>query len=341
MQEHEALAAGERTRRVMDHVTGGWRTQVVAALARFGVADQLANGPRDVAALAQSAGAAIDPFYRLLRAGASLGILVESPARTFALAEAGMALREGAPGSVRNLAIMIASPGHWRPWERLEEAARTGKTQTDAALGADIWAYYRDHGPEGEIFSKAMAEMTGLLGDELAEVYDASWARLAVDVGGGVGSLLASLLRKYPETRGIVFDQPQLGAAAGAYLARAGVSDRVAFVAGDFFADVPTGGDLYVLKHILHDWDDARCVTLLTHCSRAALPHARLLVVEMPLDADRPDPMTPLLDLNMLLLTGGRERTAAEYESLLKRGGWRLQRAVQAGMMSALEAVRA
>jgi SAM-dependent methyltransferase len=302
-------------RRVLDMAHGAASTHILGALARLEIADHLAAGPRTVADLAAATGTGPDLLDRLLRAAIALGVLERSSGDCVATTEVGSCLRTG-PGSLRDLVLMLSSPGQLRPLEHLTEAIR-GQPADEAALGQTIWDYYREHPGEGATFTGAMSGVSAMIAGQVAAAAAVTEARRIVDVGGGHGTLLRALLATAPQARGVVLDLPEVAATAPA-------AERIEFAGGSFLASVPPGGDVYVLCHVLHDWDDGDAVRILGACRRAAPGGARLLIVEAVL-GDQPGPVMPeLLNLHMLVMSGGRERTRGQYRQLLDSAGWQL-----------------
>ncbi len=245
------------------------------------MADRLASGTSSIDDLARECGADRDALYRLLRAAASLGVCSETGGKRFAPASLGETLRSDAPGSLRDLIIAETAPGHWLPWGKLADAVRSGASTMRATLGVpDPWTYYAKNAEEGKSFARGMGNLSAIVSADVARVYQPKAQRI-VDVGGSEGVLLRGLLERAPGARGVLFDRAEV-------VAHAKPSDRIEVVSGDFFAEVPAGGDLYVLKSILHDWPDDRCEVILKNCHRAAAPGARLLVVEMILPEEGP-----------------------------------------------------
>jgi hypothetical protein len=321
---------------LMQMITGHWAAQIVGTAARLGVSDQIAQGVTKSDDIARAVGASPDALYRLLRGGATLGLFREGPARSFGLTPLGEMLREDAPGALRHFAIAELDTAHWLPWGRLHEAVTSGRSQSEAALGMSPWAYYAAHPEDETHFASAMSNVSAMVAAQAAEALDLSGVRRIVDVGGSHGSLLAALLRKAPEARGVLFDQPQVVAGAEPALRAQGLADRVERVGGDFFASVPGGGDLYLLKHIIHDWDDTRSEQILATCRKAMGAASRLVIVEMWLP-DEPQPsFASLMDLNMLVMLDGRERTRAEYEALLRKAGLHITRVTQLPPLAAM-----
>ena len=313
---------------MMGLVTGYWVSQAVGVAALLGVADQLAEGPRRSDELAMAVGADPPALDRVLRLLASLGVFAEVAPGSFGLTPLGETLRSDAPGSVRNFAITETAPGHWLPWGRLHESVRTGRPMAREALGGELFDWYARNPEEAAWFSAAMGDLSALAAGELVRVYDFSRVRTVADVGGAHGVLLAAVLRANPSARGILFDLPHVIATAADAIAAEGLSSRCELASGDFFEAVPEGADLHLLKQIVHDWDDERAGRLLRNCHRALAPGGTLLLVEMVVPADnRPSP-AQAMDLNMLVLLGGRERTEEEYRGLLGGAGFRLERVI-------------
>ena len=313
--------------RVMQMITGHWAAQIVGTAARLGVADQIAKGVTRSDDIAEAVGASPDASFRLLRAGATLGLFSEGAARSFSLTPLGELLREGVPGSLRHFAIAEIDTAHWLPWGRLYEAVVSGRSPAESALGMSPWAYYGQHPEQEAHFAMAMSEHSAQVAAQAAEALDLSGVRRIVDVGGSRGILLAAMLRRAPDARGVLFDQPQVVEGAEPSLREQGVADRVERVGGDFLAAVPAGGDLYLLKHIIHDWDDARSAQILATCRKAMGADSRLVIIEMSVPEEPQPSFASLMDMNMLVMLDGRERTRAEYEALLGKAGLRLTQA--------------
>jgi hypothetical protein len=305
---------------MMGLITGYWRTQAVATAARLAIADRLVDGPRSSASLATELAVDEGALFRLLRGLASFGVFTESGARTFALNALGETLRSNVPGSMKDMAIAQASPGHWLSWGKLDEAVRTGERASRAALGCELFEWYAKHPLEAAAFSGAMGNLSALAAQEVGKHLALGHKATVVDVGGAHGTLLAGVLRAHPTARGVLTDLPHVIATAPKSLAALGIADRVEAVAADFFQAAPAG-DVYLLKQILHDWSDAQAVTILKNCAAAMNPGGRVVVVEMVVPHDgRPD-LAQLMDLNMLVMLPGRERTEAEFAALFEEAG--------------------
>lgn len=309
---------------ILQLATGHFVSQSLHTAARVGLADHLAAGPLSCAELAQRTATHEPSLYRLLRGLASLGVFQETEPRTFALTPAAELLRSGVPGSLRNAVIMIGDPEHYRAWGELEFSIRTGQPAFDEAFGVGIFDYFESHPEAAAVFDQAMTDFTD--GEGIAAAYDFSAAGTVVDVAGGHGSLLAAVLRAHPTVKGILFDLPHVISRAGSrgYLG-GDLEGRTRLEAGSFFEGVPHGGDLYLMKHIIHDWDDDHCRRILEHCRRAMNPGGRVVVVDAVLPPGNDPHPGKFGDLNMLVMThGGRERTEEEFRALFQEAGFRL-----------------
>lgn len=309
-------------------IFGFWTAKAIHAAAVLGIADHLEGGPKTAAELAGLTGAHGPSLYRLLRAVASVGIFEEDDRGRFAPTPLGATLRSCVPGSLRDTAISMLDPGHERCWGDILHSLRTGEVASEQVLGTSIWDYYIRHPEEERAFNGAMTGLSQMAGGAVVEAYDFSPFATVVDVAGGQGSLLSMILHANPKARGILFDAPRVVEGAGPNLEAAGVAGRVERVGGDFFESVPAGGDLYTLKWIVHDWDDERSVAILKNCRRAMHPGARLLLLEAVIPPGNGPGLGKFLDLNMMVITGGKERTEREFAALLAASGFRPTRVV-------------
>jgi hypothetical protein len=309
--------------------TGFMVSAALGVVAQLGVADHLADGPRSTPDLAARTGANEDALYRVLRALATTGIFTETSSRTFALTPSGALLRSNVPGSVRDMVLWLCDSFHFRVYAEMAHSVRTGETLGDKLLGMPVFEYLQ-HNPElAARFNNAMTNFSAGIAPAVLEAYDFGGIDVLVDVAGGHGMLLASVLRKYPSMRGILFDVEHVIAGAKAPEAL-GVADRCDKVSGDFFKAVPRGGDAYVLKSIIHDWDDEKAGAILRN-TRVALegkPNGKVLLVEAVIKPGNEPDLSKLGDLEMMLLPGGRERTEAEFAALFARNGFQLTRVV-------------
>jgi O-methyltransferase domain/Dimerisation domain len=308
--------------------TGYWISRLLYVAAKLELADRLAGGPKGAAEIAGETGTQAAALHRLMRTLASMGVLTEKDGQRFALTPVGEALRKGAPGSAHATVLTLAGPTFYRAWEGVLYSFQTGKTAFEKAFGMPAFDYLAKHPDEASLFSETMV---GFHGDEppaVAAAYDFSGFRTVVDVGGATGNMLAGVLSRHPGPRGVLFDLPHVVREAPALLRARGVADRVVIESGSFFEAVPKGGDAYILSHVIHDWSEAQCLTILGNCHEAIAPGGRLLVVEMVLPSgDAPHP-GKILDMMMLVGPGGQERTEPEYEELLAQAKFRLQRVV-------------
>lgn len=313
----------------------------ISAAATLGVADDLAAGPRTVGQTAAALDADPRTLHRLLRACADFGLLDEVADRTFQLTELGQVLRSDVPDSMRNFAMWVGSPAEHFTWANLSRSVRSGKSCFEYTHTTPIWDYMRGNEETARVFNRAMTEASYGLTTPVVRAYDFSRCARIVDVGGGHGALLAAVLASAPSARGVLFDQPAVVAGAGREFRDAGVSDRYEVRSGDFFDSVPPGGDIYLLSNIIHNWDDKLAVRILANCAEAMAEGGRVLLFEtvMP-GGGEPAPTIRLMDLNMLVLCDGKERTEAEFAELLDHAGLRLSRVVPGGLCSVVEAVR-
>ena len=322
--------------------TASWVPRVLYAAAKLGLADHLSSGPMSAVELAGPTGTHAPSLHRLMRTLASLGVLTEHDAQRFALTPLGEALKTGAPGSARATLMALCGQWFWRGWEEIVYSVETGRPGFDKALGMPLFEYLRQHPVEASYFSEAMVGFHGAEPPAVAAAYDFSWCQTVVDVGGATGNMLAAILSSHAGPRGVLFDRPHVVEDAPALLKARGVEERVTITPGDFFETVPAGGDAYVLSHIIHDWNEEQCLTILGHCRRVMKPDGRLLIIETVLPAGDTPHQGKIQDMVMLVFPGGQERTEAEYASLLGKAGFRLTRVVPtASVVSIVEAVPA
>lgn len=324
---------------VSQMLVGYWTSQAVYVAAKLGLADLLAGGPRDPERLAAATGTDPRSLYRLLRTLASLGVFHEDAEHQFSLTPLAECLRTDVPGSVRPLALMVGEE-HYHAWGKLLESVRSGRTAFELTYGMPIFNYLSQHPEQAGIFDASMTAIHGRETQAMLEAYDFSAFGTVVDIGGGNGSTLRGVLQRHPEVRGLLFDLPGVIERARTGPELASLTDRCGFVAGSFFESVPGGADAYLLRHIIHDWDDEKAAVILGHVRRAMTAESRLLVVESVITPGNDPSFAKLLDLNMLVIPGGLERTEDEYRGLFERGGLRLSKVVPtASEVSVLEAV--
>jgi hypothetical protein len=312
------------------------RSRMVFAAAELGLADQLTGEPKSAAELAGPLRAHAPSLHRLMRTLASLGILSERPEHRYALTSLGEALKTGASGSARATVLAVGSRWFQGSCDHFVHSIRTGQTGFEKAQGIPFFDYLAQHPEDASLFSEAMVGIHGEEPPAVSAAYDFSSFNTIVDVGGATGNMLAAILARYVGPRGVLFDKPHVVVDAPALLKVKGVSDRVTIEAGDFFKTVPTGGDAYLLSHIIHDWNEDQCLRILGQCRKSINPKGRLLIVEMVLPPGDVPHRGKLADMWMLVLTGGQERTEAEYRSLLGKAGFQLTRVVPTSSASSV-----
>ena len=317
-----------------------WISKIVYAAAKLGLADLLKDDPKSAAELAGPTGMHAPSLHRLMRTLASLGILTGGGGQRFALTPLGEALQTGAPGSARATVLTFGSPWFAAGFEEILYSLETGKTGFEKAMGMPAFDYLAQNPEAASLFSETMVGFHGAEPAAVAAAYDFSGFGTIVDVGGATGNLLAAVLNSAPAARGILFDMPHVVKEAPALLSSRGVGDRVTIQGGSFFDAVPAGGDAYLLSHVIHDWSESQCLEILGNCRRAMKPDGRLLLIEMVLPPDDSPHPGKILDIVMLVLPGGQERTEEEYAALLAKAGLRLSRVVPtASAVSVVEAV--
>ena len=310
--------------RLLELLNGYRVSQAIHVAATLGLAELLGTGPQTAAELAGQTGTHPGSLARLLRALAAAGVLEAQAGGRYALTPVGEVLRPDAPESLEGMAAYIGRPYVWQAWVGLLHSVQTGENAFAHLHGQDLWAYRASHPEEHEIFDRAMTGNTRRVQAALLEATDFGRYETVVDVGGGLGTLLAALLEAHPGLKAVLFDQPQVVAQAAPLLAAAGLTERCRVVGGDFFEGVPGGGDAYLLKFVLHDWEDPEAVQLLRRCREAAAPGATLLVIERLMGEGTVRLTDALSDLNMLVGPGGRERTLEDYRALFAEGGFTL-----------------
>ena len=310
--------------RLLGLINAQWTTHAIAAAVRLGLPEAMAAGPAGAEALAQACHAHAPSLLRLLRALATLGLCEERAGGPFALSATGTLLRVDTPGSLNAWAALNGGRINTQ-WARLDESVRTGESIRKLTATNDDFTHLDDDPEAAALFNRAMVEITAPIAAALVRVIDFKGARRVVDVGGGHGELLASVLCAYPSLKGVLFDMAHATQAAAGRIEAAGLAGRCERVTGSFFDAVPPGAEVYLLKSILHDWDDARCGAILRHCRRAMPPGARLLIVERiapePIGTSPRDAAVARSDLLMMVANGGGERSESAYRALLGRAG--------------------
>jgi hypothetical protein len=313
---------------------GAMAVQAIHVAATLRLSDLVADGPKTPAELAAASGAHEASLARLLRALTSLGLFEADTSGRYRQSAVSDAIRADHPQSMRRWAMMMGAGFVWQPIGGLGETVRTGRTAFDGTFGSPFFEYLAAHDDDAAIFNAAMSSMPAYI-DAVVQAYDFSRFERIVDVGGGHGALLTGILAANPRTSGVLHDFPSV--VAGAPRAPDGVAGRLEIAGGDFFEGVPAGADAYILSGILHDWNDEAAAAILRNCRRAITPNGTLVILDTVLTASS-HPMSALMDLLMMVLTGGRERTEAEFRTLLEKSGFALGALTPTGGATLLEA---
>jgi hypothetical protein len=326
---------------VLQMIEGFWLSRALSVAVKLGIADLLKDGSKSGKELADATGTHEASLFRVLRALAGAGVFVEDESGRFGATPLGAALQSGAPGSLRAFVLEQLDEEHYGAWGDILHTVQTGETAFDHHFNMDLWQYRAGHPEDAKTFDEAMANMTEAAVGPILGAYDFSSFRTVVDIGGGDGSLLTAILGKHPKAKGVLFDIPRVTLKAQRRIEAAGLAKRCEIVSGDFFQTVPAGGDAYILKAIIHDWDDERATAILMNCRRAMAENGRLLLIEAAIPPGNEPFFHKFMDLNMMVMTGGRERTGAEYSALLAAAGFKPARIVPTSSeLSVIEAVR-
>ena len=336
MAEREAPPAHVQILQILNgaHVAGA-----VSCLAQIGIPDLIETGPKSAEELASQIGADPQALYRLMRATASVGVLSEGPDGKFSQTPMSTVLRSDATPSLRAFAIMGGREWHGRGWSHLEYCVRTGKQALEQIYGAPIFEYLKQNPAEGQIFNDAMTQISMIDSPAVADAYNFDGIRSIVDVAGGHGLLLATILKRNTNMKGTLYEMPHVleGARNGPLKP---VMERCTFASGDMFSSVPAGADAYIMKHIIHDWPDDRCVQILKACRKSVNPGGKLLVVDNVIHPGNDFSPGKFLDLQMLIFPSGCERTEKQFRALLAAADWQLSRIIPtAAAESIVEAV--
>ncbi|WP_231646119.1 acetylserotonin O-methyltransferase [Mycolicibacterium mengxianglii] len=326
--------------RMMGMLTGFWVSQIVRAAAVFNLADHLASGIDTPDAIADVESTDPDATRRLMRTCASLGLVTSTDGVHFTATSLLGTLRKDDPNSLRGMVLATGAPGHWLPWSRFPDAVRSGDQQIKAALGTfdTIFDYYAEHVDEAGLFTEGMSNLSAAAAIEAAKVIDTRDVDSALDIGGANGEVIRAMMRANPVLRGGVFDLPHVVPDALEAARNDGLQERFTAIGGDFFESIPAA-DLYVVKYILHDWDDESCIRILKNC-RAALQEGGRIVVIDYIVGELGEPGTaPIMDMNMLVMTGGRERDITEFDALFQSAGLRRTTVSRAGAFAVIETV--
>jgi hypothetical protein len=309
-------------------ISGFWISRSVYVIGKLGIPDLLQTGPKTAEELAAATKTDAPSLFRILRALVSVGVLSSAEGGRFAQTPLSETLVTDAPGSLRWFAISELGQEHYTAWGNLMHSVKTGEIAFDNFFGVDIWKYFQQNPEDAAVFNNSMSNVTAAVNDAITSLYDFSQFGKIVDVGGGHGGLITAILQKNPEVKGILFDAPQVIEGAQSKIEAAGLADRVETVAGDFFKSVPEGGDAYIMKWIIHDWDDEKSNTILRNCRNQMKANGKLILVDCVVpETDEPH-FSKFIDLNMLVMTGGKERTEREFAQLLADAGLKLVRVI-------------
>lgn len=324
---------------LLEMIQGSMITQAIYTAAKLGIADTLGDTPKTAGEIAQKVGADPDATYRLLRLLASYSIFAEQNDGRFKLTPMAEALRSDAPMTMRGMALLMGHPMHWEDWSHLMDTVRTGEPSMPRLRGMSAFEYLAANPEYAEVFNNAFGGLSDLETEPIMAAYDFSRFGTIVDVAGGYGGLLAAILKRVSNSRGVLFDDRAAADGGGTIIEQAGVADRCSIKGGSIFGSIPSGADAYILKHILHDWPEPKAVDILKNIRAAMNPDSTLLVMEYVVTAGNGQDISKLVDLWLLLLVGGKERTGAQYGELLEKAGFRLDRVVKtASPLSIMEA---
>jgi len=326
-------------------VTGYYISQAIYVAAKLGIADWLKDGPRPYDELAKATRTHAPSLYRLLRLLVSAGVFAEQEDGRFALTPIGAYLQTEIPGSLRAVALQFTGSLHQQAWSALLHSVQTGETAFDHLFGMGLFPYLAQHLEEAAVFNAAMTALSTQVATTVVAAYDFSPFGTIVDVGGGQGALLRAILQATPTARGVLFDLPHVVTGAKEQIKATGLTERCTVVGGDFFESVPSGGDAYILSGVIHDWDEEQSKAILKNCHRAMSPQGKLLLVEavVParIDHSAPSQFSVRGDVNMLVHTGGCNRTEAEFRALFEAARFTLTRIIPTqGAARVLEGIR-
>lgn len=309
---------------LMQMAMGYMISQAVSVAGKLYIADHLKDGAKTVEELADLTETDAPSLYRLMRALASAGVFERDAEGRFSNSAISEFLRSDHPESLRAAVHMIGDKEHWHAHENLLQSVKTGEIAFEYTFGMPVFPYFATHPEAAEVFDNAMSSFGFGIANAVAATYDFSGAETIADIGGGHGSLLSTILNAAPEAKGILYDQPQVLAGADEVLKNAGTFERVEKTEGNFFEEIPVKADVYLMKFIIHDWNDEQSEAILKNLAKSAEPGAKVLLIESVVEEDDSPSMSKIMDLNMLVMTGGKERTATEYAALFEKTGFKL-----------------
>jgi hypothetical protein len=313
---------------IIQIITNFWSSRAVYVFSKLGIPDLLASGPKTADELAEATKTHAPSLYRVLRALTGIGFVSATGDGRFAQTPLSEILETDAPGSLRWFTVSELGQEHYPAWGNLMHSVKTGEIAFDNFFGADVWKYFQQNPDDAAIFNNSMSGATAATNEELLALYDFSSFGTIVDIGGGHGGLITSILKANPKAKGILLDAPQVIEGARPKLEAAGLADRCETVGGDFFKAVPAGGDVYVMKWIIHDWNDELAVTILKNIRNEIPRNGRVVIVDCVVPENNEPDFSKLFDLNMMVMTGGKERTEKEFAQLLSAAGFKLRRVI-------------
>ena len=305
---------------MLDLLCGMMKTQAIHHATRLGIASLVKDGQKSTIELAETTGTQPEALYRLLATLASMGIFEEVELGIFAQTPLSHILQPDVAGSMYDVSLLHGEPWQWHSWEAFAHSLETGHTAIEQVYHTSLWGYFNQHPDVGERFSKAMTGFSMQVNAPLAHAYDFSQFQTLVDVGGGYGSLITTILEATPTLRGVLFDLPPVIEEARVLIASSTIADRCELVSGDVFAEVPMA-DAYIMKQIIKDWDDEECIRILSNCRAAMKPGGRVLVAEQVLQTGKTMSTAKLIDLQLMAVLSGRERYESQYRTLFERAG--------------------
>jgi ubiquinone/menaquinone biosynthesis C-methylase UbiE len=308
---------------LLEMVSGVWISRIIYTAAKLGLADLLSQGPKNSEELARETKMDPDALYRVLRALVSLGIFVETEGRAFELNEMGGYLKTGSE-TLRAFILMMGETWQMRTWERMMYSVESGQPTFDKAIGTSMWEYFSKHPLNAQIFDEAMTSFTANVVESVLDKYDFSTFETIIDVGAGSGYLLSAILKHYPEAEGVIFDLPAAVKSARKWMEQEALTERCRFVTGDCLKFIPNGGDIYLMKHLLHLFQDDMALKILHNVRNSMAHYNKLLILEMVIPPTNERFYGKLMDVMMLVGTGGRDRTEDEYRALLTAGGFEI-----------------
>lgn len=323
---------------IMQMAMGFIVSQALAVSARLRIADFLQDGAKNTKELAELTGTHEPSLYRLLRALASVGVL-QKDGDKFLNTPLGDVLRSDHPASMRAALHMMGDPEHWNSHGNMQQSVKTGEIGFDHTFGMPVFPYFAQNPAAAAVFDESMTSFSAAVAEAVSSTYDFSEAKTIADIAGGHGILLAKVLQKNMEAKGVLFEQPHV--LEGNILAKEGVADRTALVTGDFFKEIPIVADVYLMKFIIHDWNDEQSIAILSNLAKSAPKGSKLLLVETVVEEDDNAPsISKVMDLNMLVMTGGKERTPSEYAALFEKTGFRFEKVYPTAPLQIVEAIR-